>query len=135
MTIRFQPIASAPPLRQRVFKVSSSNRFETVVGFLTKKLTAAAAVNEAAQINAASAAADGPASPKGKGGKAAQEGTAIPRVKTEPEGEVNRLPVQVFCYVNSVFAPALDEGVGGLWKVSLPYSSLIELGRGDVDTG
>ena len=26
---------------------------------------------------------------------------------------------QVFCYVNSVFAPGLDEGVGGLWKVSL----------------
>jgi ubiquitin-like protein ATG12 len=22
----------------------------------------------------------------------------------------------VFCYVNSVFAPGLDEGVGGLWK-------------------
>lgn len=25
----------------------------------------------------------------------------------------------VFCYVNSVFAPGLDEGVGGLWRVSL----------------
>ena len=24
----------------------------------------------------------------------------------------------VFCYVNSVFAPGLDEGVGGLWRVS-----------------
>ena len=24
----------------------------------------------------------------------------------------------VFCYVNSVFAPGLDEGVGGLWDVS-----------------
>lgn len=24
----------------------------------------------------------------------------------------------VFCYVNNVFAPGLDEGVGGLWKVS-----------------
>lgn len=23
-----------------------------------------------------------------------------------------------FCYVNSVFAPGLDEGVGGLWRVS-----------------
>lgn len=23
----------------------------------------------------------------------------------------------MFCYVNSVFAPGLDEGVGGLWKV------------------
>lgn len=25
----------------------------------------------------------------------------------------------VFCYVNNVFAPGLDEGVGGLWRVSL----------------
>jgi hypothetical protein len=24
----------------------------------------------------------------------------------------------VFCYVNSVFAPGLDEGMGGLWRVS-----------------
>ena len=24
----------------------------------------------------------------------------------------------VVCYINSVFAPGLDEGVGGLWKVS-----------------
>lgn len=23
----------------------------------------------------------------------------------------------VFCYVNSVFAPSLDEGVGNLWRV------------------
>jgi ubiquitin-like protein ATG12 len=23
----------------------------------------------------------------------------------------------VFCYVNSVFAPGLDEGIGGLWRV------------------
>lgn len=28
----------------------------------------------------------------------------------------------VFCYVNSVFAPGLDEGVGGLWRVSLCFS-------------
>ena len=27
----------------------------------------------------------------------------------------------VFCYVNSVFAPGLDEGVGGLWRVSHFY--------------
>ena len=25
----------------------------------------------------------------------------------------------VFCYVNSVFAPGLDEGVGNLWRVSV----------------
>lgn len=23
----------------------------------------------------------------------------------------------VFCYVNNIFAPGLDEGVGGLWRV------------------
>lgn len=28
----------------------------------------------------------------------------------------------VFCYVNNVFAPGLDEGVGGLWRVSLNFS-------------
>lgn len=30
----------------------------------------------------------------------------------------------VFCYVNSVFAPGLDEGVGNLWRVSLFSLSL-----------
>ena len=69
VTIRFQPISSAPILRTKVFKVSSSQRFETVVNFLRKKLDV------------------GP-------------------------GE------SVFCYVNSVFAPGLDEGVGALWRVS-----------------
>lgn len=29
----------------------------------------------------------------------------------------------VFCYVNNVFAPGLDEGVGGLWRVSLDVFS------------
>lgn len=31
----------------------------------------------------------------------------------------------VFCYVNSVFAPGLDEGVGGLWRVSHDLFSLM----------
>ncbi len=31
----------------------------------------------------------------------------------------------VFCYVNSVFAPGLDEGVGGLWRVSGGFSLLV----------
>ncbi len=75
VTIRFQPVGSAPQLRQKIFKVSSANRFETVVGFLSRKLKGVEG-------------ADG-----GGGG--------------------------VFCYVNSVFAPGLDEGVGGLWRVSL----------------
>ena len=37
----------------------------------------------------------------------------------------------VFCYVNSVFAPGLDEGVGNLWRVScfsFPWLSSCSLG-------
>ena len=77
MTIRFRPVGSAPHLRQQVVKVSSANRFETVVSFLSRKLKGMEGV-------------DG-----GGGG--------------------------VFCYVNSVFAPGLDEGVGGLWRVSYSF--------------
>ena len=74
-------MGSAPQLTQRIFKVSSANRFESVVGFLTKKL----------------------AKVTGGGGEGIGGGG-------------------VFCYVNSVFAPGLDEGVGGLWRVSrVPY--------------
>lgn len=93
VTIRFQPVGSAPQLRQRIFKVSSANRFETVVAFLTKKLAAATA-------------AAGGVGGGGGGGDAAAAATT-----TSASG-------QVFCYVNSVFAPGLDEGVAGLWKVS-----------------
>lgn len=76
MTIRLQPIGAAPQLRQRVFRVSASNRFETVVTYLRRKLGA-----------------------EGAGGSSAR-------------GQ------SVFCYVNNTFAPGLDEGVGGLWRVS-----------------
>lgn len=31
----------------------------------------------------------------------------------------------VFCYVNSVFAPGLDEGVGNLWRVSVHPSNIV----------
>lgn len=68
VTVRFQPLPSAPMLRTRVFKVSASQKFETVVKFLRKKLDC-------------------------------------------------KDTDSVFCYVNSVFAPGLDEGVGGLWRV------------------
>ena len=78
VTIRFQPVGSAPHLRQKIFKVSAANRFETVVSFLGKKLKGMEGV-------------DGGGGGGGGG---------------------------VFCYVNSVFAPGLDEGVGGLWRVS-----------------
>lgn len=69
VTVRFQPLPSAPILKNRVFKISASQKFETVVKFLRKKLDC-------------------------------------------KESD------SVFCYVNSVFAPGLDEGVGGLWRVS-----------------
>ncbi|KAL4971136.1 ubiquitin-like protein ATG12 [Aspergillus stella-maris] len=67
VTVRFQPLASAPILKNRVFKISASQKFETVVKFLRKKLNC-------------------------------------------------KDTDSVFCYVNSVFAPGLDEGVGGLWR-------------------
>jgi ubiquitin-like protein ATG12 len=72
VTVRLQPIGSAPHLNQRVFKLSTNQRFETIVRFLRKRLGA-----------------------------------------KEHES--------VFCYVGSVFSPALDEGVGNLWTVSWPY--------------
>lgn len=34
-----------------------------------------------------------------------------------------------FCYVNSVFAPGLDEGVGGLWRVSALYMAFLFCSR------
>lgn len=68
VTVRFLPMPSAPILQSKVFKVSASQKFETIVRFLRKKL----------------------------GCKDTDS---------------------VFCYVNSVFAPGLDEGIGGLWRV------------------
>lgn len=38
VTVRFHPLPSAPILRNRVFKISASQKFETVVRFLRKKL-------------------------------------------------------------------------------------------------
>lgn len=104
VTIRLQPIGAAPQLRQRVFRVSSSNRFETVVMYLRRKLGAET------------------------GGTARSAGGAQ----------------SVFCYVNNTFAPGLDEGVGGLWRVSFFYFSpnlyfiynlhIPNGGAGDVET-
>ncbi|MCJ1404816.1 Ubiquitin-like protein [Xylographa trunciseda] len=82
--VRFQPIGSAPALTQRVFKISATSRFESVVTFLRKKLGA-------------------------------------------------RREESVFCYINSVFAPGLDEGVGGLWKVSA-WSEWV-FGQGEARRG
>ncbi|KAJ4371371.1 Ubiquitin-like protein [Neocucurbitaria cava] len=69
ITVRLQPIGSAPQLNQRVFRLSANQQFVTIVRFLRKKL-----------------------------GVLQHE--------------------SVFCYVGSVFSPALDEGVGNLWTVS-----------------
>lgn len=38
VTVRLQPIGSAPHLNQRVFKLSTNQRFERIVWFLRKKL-------------------------------------------------------------------------------------------------
>lgn len=110
MTIRFQPVGSAPPLRQRVFKISAANRFESVVAFLSRKLRAL----ERADANV------GGGLGLGAGGLGAGGGG-------------------VFCYVNSVFAPGLDEGVGGLWRVgfflSFSSSPFFFQGGGEVGRG
>ncbi|KAL8664876.1 MAG: hypothetical protein Q9202_002738 [Teloschistes flavicans] len=82
VTIRLQPIGSAPALRQKIFKISSRNRFETVVTFLRNRLYKSAKTD-------------------GGGGEASASGGGSG---------------MVFCYVNSVFAPGLDEGIGGLWR-------------------
>ncbi|KAJ5776225.1 Autophagy-related protein 12 [Penicillium nucicola] len=76
VTVRFQPLPSAPILKNRVFKVSASQKFETVVKFLRKKLDC-------------------------------------------------KDTDSVFCYVNSVFAPGLDEGMGGLWRCFKTEDQLI----------
>lgn len=69
VTIRFQPLPGAPPPNPKwvAVKISTNQRFETVVTFLRKKLA----------------------------------------VKNDSG---------LFVYVNKVFAPGLDEGVGNLWR-------------------
>ncbi len=88
VTIRLQPIGSAPALKQRVFKIGSTQPFSTVVAFLQKKLSGA-----------------------GDNNKAGVEGGGSGSGHGSGEG--------VFCYVNSVFAPGLEDVVGDLWRVSL----------------
>jgi ubiquitin-like protein ATG12 len=69
IVVRFKPVGSAPALRRDVVKVTSSQKFETVVAHIRRVL----------------------------------------RVQDSES---------VFLYVNSTFAPALDEVVGNLWRVS-----------------
>ncbi|KIV91986.1 hypothetical protein, variant 2 [Exophiala mesophila] len=67
VSVRFQPIGSAPILKQKVFKISASSRFSVVLNFLRKKV-------------------------------GTKDGDGL------------------FLYVNNVFAPGLDEGVGNLYR-------------------
>lgn len=69
VTIRFQALPGAPPPGPKwvAVKVSASQKFESIIGFLRKKL-------------------------------------GVP-------GDSS-----LFVYVNKVFAPGPDEGVGGLWR-------------------
>ncbi|EPE25574.1 Ubiquitin-like protein [Glarea lozoyensis ATCC 20868] len=67
VTVNFKPVGSAPLLNRAVVTISSTQRFETVVGWLRKRLKV-----------------------------------------TEKES--------VFLYVNSSFAPSLDEVVGNLHR-------------------
>jgi ubiquitin-like protein ATG12 len=88
VTVRFHAIGGAPQLRQKKFNISANQRFESVVRFLGKKLGVQSTPPAAA------------------GGVGGVEGSGA------MQGQ------QVFCYVNSVFSPGLDEGVGNLWRVS-----------------
>lgn len=81
VSVRFQPIGSAPILKQKVFKISASSRFSVVLNFLRKKV-------------------------------GVREGDGL------------------FLYVNSVFAPGLDEGVGNLFRVCSSSSCIDVLSVG-----
>ncbi|KAF7893668.1 uncharacterized protein EAF02_001206 [Botrytis sinoallii] len=74
ITVRFQPIGSAPALQRPVSRISSTQRFETVVAYLRRVLKL----------------------DRNAGGGGERE--------------------SVFLYVNSCFAPALDEVVGNLHR-------------------
>ena len=92
ITVRFHAIGDAPALKQKIAKVGAGSTFAVVVRFLRKRLYGA----------------EGAAG--GKGGEGVTGGG----------GEGNGAD-GLFCYVNSVFAPGLDEGVGNLWRVSVSF--------------
>ncbi|KAI9657857.1 MAG: Ubiquitin-like protein [Alyxoria varia] len=76
VNVRFKPVGAAEGLKQPVYKITSTHRFETVVNFLRKKLG------------------------------------------VKPQDSV-------FCYVNNVFSPGLDEVVGNLWRCFKTQDELI----------
>lgn len=57
------------------------------------------------------------------------------RLKGEGEGKGDGWDGGVFCYVNSVFAPGLDEGVGGLWRVSFFFFGFFVFSFGEEGGG
>ena len=90
VTIRFQPLPGAPPPGPKwtAVKVSANQNFGSIVSFLRKKLGLSTGAGTGQGGSAVVAGGDGAAA-KGVG---------------------------LFVYVNKVFAPGLDEGVGGLWR-------------------
>ncbi|RMZ84554.1 hypothetical protein DV737_g1226, partial [Chaetothyriales sp. CBS 132003] len=108
--VRFHAVGGAPQLKQKVFKISASSRFGSVVSFLRRKL---GLVAEAASSPAASPLAGADEKEKTKGrDKSAAAPTAVGMgVAARPQQVAG-----LFCYVNSVFAPGLDEGLGNLWR-------------------
>ena len=94
----FRPVGSAPLLKQTKFKISSSQRFQSIADFLGRQLATAAALPAAA------------ASPDRE--------AAAPLVCA---GSVGGL----YLYVNSSFAPAMDELVGNLYACFAVDATLI----------
>ncbi|KAK6346540.1 Ubiquitin-like protein [Orbilia brochopaga] len=87
VTIRLLSVGSTPSLKKNVFTLTASKKFSVVVNFLRNKL----------KLNAPLAAT----SPSNSG-----------NLSTQP----NTNGQSLFVYVNSTFAPSLDEEVGNLFR-------------------
>ncbi|KAI9792138.1 MAG: Ubiquitin-like protein [Piccolia ochrophora] len=97
VTIRLRPIASAPRLKRLVFKVASEKSFGAVMRFVGKRVGVETGM--------------GRAGGGGGGGGEAGDGERDDVTTTAMDGR----ELGVWGYVNSVFAPGWDEGIGGLW--------------------
>lgn len=102
VTVRFKAVGSAPILRQQVCKISATARFESVVTYLGRMLRKTQQQQQQQmQMQPNQLPRDGsPASD--------MAATANPAMQSAGG---------VFCYVNSSFAPGLDEVVGNLYLV------------------
>ncbi|KAF3152640.1 Ubiquitin-like protein [Orbilia oligospora] len=87
VTIRLLSIGSAPSLKKKVFTLTASKKFSVVVNFLRKNL-----------------GLNGPP----PGASPSSSGHLITQTNTNGQS--------LFVYVNSTFAPSLDEEVGNLYK-------------------